>query len=187
VKRYKGEAKVLDVLTEYQTLPEICAYMAGLIPETARTVLEPTPGKGNLVRAIEARGFDCTAPGNFFDVGRAQFDSIVLNPPFSEKHAFGIPVGANLSGMKLGYHILTECLHMSNSVVALMPWFVLTDSDRRMRQFKKYGIRSITALPRRAFSYSRIQTMVIEFSKHYSGSTEFKVFDLLNPAPELKL
>jgi len=40
----------------YQTPPAVCKYMAGLIPLKAKTILEPTEGEGNLVRAILQTG-----------------------------------------------------------------------------------------------------------------------------------
>lgn len=51
-----------DVRTNYQTPPFVCSYMAGLIPRSSSSVLEPTPGLGNLVKAIKERGYyGCTA------------------------------------------------------------------------------------------------------------------------------
>lgn len=82
--------------------------------------------------------------------------------------------------MRLGYIILMECMNMSDNVIALMPWFTLSDSDVRLRALKKYGMKSLTALPRKTFEYVRIQTVVIELQKGYKGETAFKVFDLLN-------
>lgn len=73
-----------------------------------------------------------------------------------------------------------ECMNMSDNVIALMPWFTLSDSDVRLRALKKYGMKSLTALPRKTFEYVRIQTVVIELQKGYKGETAFKVFDLLN-------
>ena len=41
---------------KYQTPESICRYMADMIPAGSKTILEPTPGIGNLVRAIESKG-----------------------------------------------------------------------------------------------------------------------------------
>ena len=55
----------------FQTPEKICQYMASMLPENAGTILEPTPGKGNLVRELEKRG-EVTAPEDFnkMDAGR---------------------------------------------------------------------------------------------------------------------
>lgn len=79
--------------------------------------------------------------------------------------------------MRLGYFILTECLKMSDSVIALMPWFTISDSDVRLRFLKSWGIKSITALPRKTFQYARIQTVVLEMSKGFMGKTIFETFN----------
>jgi hypothetical protein len=89
--------------------------------------------------------------------------------------------------MRLGYHILTECMNMSDNVIALMPWFTLSDSDVRLRSLKKYGLKSITALPRKTFEYVRIQTVIIELERGYEKETLFKVFDLINYKKQPKL
>jgi type I restriction-modification system DNA methylase subunit len=180
------QSKSVNISTEFQTPPEVCKYMASLIPAGAKTVLEPTPGIGNIVAQLS--GFDVTAPDNYFDLDKQQrFDCVVMNPPFSSKSAFNVPQHLNKSGMRLGYHILTECMNMSDNVIALMPWFTLSDSDVRLRALKKYGMKSLTALPRKTFEYVRIQTVVIELRKGYKGETAFKVFDLLNYQEQPKM
>lgn len=164
---------------EFQTPPEVCKYMTSLIPPGTRTVLEPTPGIGNIVAQMS--GYDVTAPTDYFKMDKHQpFDCVVMNPPFSSKSAFGVPDHLNRSGMRLGYIILQECMGMSDNVIALMTWFTLSDSDVRLRALKKFEMKSLTALPRKTFEYVRIQTVVIELQKGYKGETAFKVFDLLN-------
>lgn len=54
-------------LTEFQTPVPVANYMASLIPPGSRTILEPTKGIGNLVRACGDR-YDVTAPDNFFEI-----------------------------------------------------------------------------------------------------------------------
>lgn len=167
------------ISVDFQTPPEVCKYMASLIPTGTRTVLEPTPGIGNIVAQLS--GYEVTAPADYFVLDKRQrFDSVVMNPPFSSKSAFGVPEHLNRSGMRLGYIILMECMGMSDNVIALMPWFTLSDSDVRLRALKKFGMKSLTALPRKTFEYVRIQTVVMELQKGYKGETAFKVFDLLN-------
>lgn len=164
----------------YQTPPPICDYMVGLIPTQAKTILEPTPGAGNLVKALNAFGrYEITAPEDYFKLDKnRRFDCIVMNPPFSEKYAYGVPAGTEEKGMKLGYKILRECMNMSDHVIALMPWFTISDSDVRLRELKAYGLKSITTLPRKTFNYIRIQTMILELEKGYTGETIFRIIQL---------
>jgi type I restriction-modification system DNA methylase subunit len=157
--------------------------MASMIPKWAKTILEPTPGEGNLVREIlKDQHRLISAPENFFDLDPTrQFDCIVMNPPFSDKAGFGIPPELNLKGMKLGYYFLNECLKRSQHVIALMPVFVITDSDVRNRQFYKFGLKSITLLPRKTFEYTRIQTCILEFEKGWTGLAFFKFYEEYYP------
>ena len=165
--------------SSFQTPIAVCEYMASLVPSEAKTIIEPTPGLGNLVAVLEAKGFDVFAVDDFFQMDfKSQCDCIVMNPPFSTKSAFieHAAAGIDLSGMKIGYFILQKCMEMSNNVIALMPWFALTDSDVRMRFIMNYGVKSLTALPRKTFQYARIQTVIIELEKGYTGDTIFKHF-----------
>lgn len=170
-----------DYSEDFQTPPDVCAYMASMIPWNCYTVLEPTPGIGNLVKAISPT-CEVTAPLDYFKLPPGRFDCVVMNPPFSAKSTIlqNAPTGKDFSGMKMGYWFLTECMERSDNVIALMPWFTLSDSDVRMRFLKEWGLKSITALPRKTFQYARIQTVVLQLQKGYKGPTEFKVFELLN-------
>ncbi len=146
-------------------------------------LLEPTKGAGNLSNAMRLElknnniKYTLHEPTDFFQLTRKEFDCVVLNPPFSEKSAFGVPGDLELKGMRLGYYILTECMKMSDNVIALMPWFTLSDSDVRMRFFKNWGMKSLTALPRKTFQYARIQTVIIELQKGWDKETIFKTFE----------
>ncbi len=154
--------------------------MVGLIPPFLRTILEPTPGQGNIVKELKKpiRNYKITAPKNYFDLDKnLRFDCIVMNPPFSVKYCFGQPAGYEKHGMRLGYHMILECMTMSDNLVILTPWFTIVDSDVRMRHFKAFGLRSITALPRKTFQYSRIQTMVMCLEKGFKGDTIFNTFN----------
>jgi type I restriction-modification system DNA methylase subunit len=167
---------------DFQTPPPVAKYMCSLVPAGAKRILEPTPGKGNIVKALErSNRYDITAPTDFFLMKKQKFDCVVMNPPFSEKFTImkNSPTGYDFEGMRMGYWFLTECMKMSNNVISLMPWFTLVDSDVRLRFFKKWGLQSITALPRSTFQYTRIQTCVLHLNKGYIGETVFKVYDLL--------
>lgn len=165
----------MTVDAKFQTPENICEYMVGLIPKHVRTVLEPTKGLGNLLKCL--KDYDVTAPDDFFTLEKERYDCVVMNPPFSSASAFleNAPKDVDLKGMRVGYFILNEVMERSDSVIALMPWFTISDSDVRLRKLKEFGLVSISVLPRKTFNYARIQTCVIELSKGYKGSTEFKI------------
>lgn len=160
---------------DYQTPIEVAEYMCSLIPVGTKTILEPTPGEGHILQFLS--NYIVTAPDNFFTLQDTRFDCIVMNPPFSSKYAYGIPESFEHTGMRMGYYILTECMKMSNHVIALMPWFTISDSDVRLRHLKKFGLKSLTALPRKTFQYARIQTVVIELYKGWELDTLFYVYE----------
>lgn len=165
--------------TDFQTPKWAAKYMTSLIPAGARTILEPTPGIGNIV--AELNGYHVTAPEDFFLLPSQKFDCVVMNPPFSSKfmNLENAPTGNDFKGMRMGYYCLAECMKMSNNVIDLMPWFTISDSDVRLRYLKNYGLISVTALPRKTFQYARIQTCIFQLQKGYTGETIFKVYDLL--------
>ena len=172
-----------DYTTEFQTPPEFCRYMVSLIPQHTVTVLEPTKGVGNIVNELKLSGYDVTAPDDYFKLDSSlRFDNVCMNSPFSAKSAILDNAPARYLdpklGMKFGYYMLLECMEKSDSVIALVPWFTISDSDVRLRYIKSYGLKSITALPRKTFQYARIQTCVLELSRGYIGETTFKVYDL---------
>lgn len=144
----------------FQTPERVCEYMVGMVPEKAYRILEPKPGLGNIVNALAAKGkYVIHSPQDFFLMDRSKrFDCVVMNPPFSSKTAYmeNAPEDAETLGMKLGYYILLECMKMSDNVIALMPWFTIADSDVRLRVLKQFGIKSLTALPRKTFKYARV-------------------------------
>lgn len=166
-----------QVDTNFQTPANICDYMVDMIPEHAIKILEPTPGIGNIVKSLMQKDrYQIVTADDFFLLDKKKkYDCIVMNPPFSSKSAFieNAPENAETKGMKLGYHILKECMAMSNNVIALMPWYTISDSDVRMRYLRDFGIKSLTPLPRKTFQYARIQTVVIELEKGYTGKTDF--------------
>lgn len=163
---------------EFQTPPVVAEYMKSLIPEGVVSVLEPTPGEGNILNLLGE--YQVTAPANFFALDPQRFDCIIMNPPFSTKYAYGIPDHVNANGLRLGYHILLECMKMSDHVIALMPLFTISDSDVRLRYLKQFGIKQITILPRKTFKYVRIQTAVFELIKGWQEPTIFEAFELMN-------
>lgn len=173
-----------DYRSQFQTPPEVCRYMVSMIPIGVNTVLEPTPGKGNIVR--ELAGYQVTAPEDYFLLDKSErFDATVMNPPFSTKFAIldNAPKSFCEKGMRFGYQFLLDCCRRSDIVIALMPWFTLSDSDVRLRHLKRHGIKSITSLPRKTFEYVRIQTCILVLIKGYNGPTEFIVYDFTEKIP----
>jgi len=134
--------------------------MASFLPNNAGKILEPTPGAGNLVHALRDKG-TIIAPQDFFKLDKTEheFDWIVMNPPFTP--------------MQKGYEILYECMELSDNIIALMPWLTLINSQKRSAYIFEYGLKSITHLPRNVFKGSRVQTMIMEMQRGYTGETEY--------------
>lgn len=168
----------------FQTPLPVSEYMCTMIPKETVTILEPTAGNGNILRFLSQ--YQVTAPENYFDLIPSRFDCVIMNPPFSSKYAFGVPADFEYKGMRMGYHILIECMKMSDHVVALMPWFTISDSDVRLRYLKSFGLKSITALPRKTFQYARIQTCVFELYQGWKEETIFRVFEFPEEKERLK-
>lgn len=138
--------------SDFQTPEPICEYMVNFLPLGVLTVLEPTPGKGNLVRALH--NYHVTAPKEFSEIS-GYFDAVVMNPPFSP--------------MQEGYRILYSVMKMSDIIIALMPWLTIINSKRRTHDILDYGLQSITHLPRSVFPGARVQTCILEMCKGYIG------------------
>ena len=164
----------MDICTQFQTPIPVCQYMVSLIPDGCITILEPSPGIGNIVSCL--KGYTVTAPKDFFQLGGGRFDCVVMNPPFSSKSAIldNAPADINFQGMRVGYYFLESCMELSDNIIALVPWFTISDSDVRLRKLRDYGLVSVTPLPRKTFQYARIQTCIIQLQKGYTGTTEFK-------------
>lgn len=183
-KSKENKVSAQQLVNDFQTPPDVCRYMVSLLPNHVKTVLEPTKGLGNIVKALN--GYDVTAPDDFFLIDKdLRFDAVVMNPPFSSGSAIltNAPKSFDLKGMKAGHYFLTQCMQKSDTIIALMPWFTISDSDVRLRYLADFGIRSITALPRKTFRYVRIQTCIIHLEKYFKGITEFRVYDFIPLIP----
>jgi hypothetical protein len=159
------ELKSFSVLYEekYQTPPEVVKYMVSLIPENVTTVLEPTPGNGNIVNELLNKGYEVTAPGNYEELDPwSKFDAIVMNPPFKSS---------------IEHHFLFDALRRSDIVIALLPWFTLINADRRAEQLFNFGLVSVTHLPRRTFPKIKVQTCVMKFVRGYQKITKLLWFE----------
>lgn len=151
----------------FQTPEWVCNEMVKLIPPTAMSILEPTPGAGNLSRAIQYK-FGNTkvtqhAPRVFEDWKRVRVGCIVANPPFTP--------------MSKGYEMLNEFFEISDNIIILMPWLALINSEKRTAEYISRGLKTIIHLPRRAFNGSRVQTCIMVFKKGFNGRIEFKLID----------
>ena len=58
----------------YQTPIWACEIMTNMIPKGVKTVLEPTPGEGRLVKVLQDRGYEVTAP-DLFENLKPEFNS----------------------------------------------------------------------------------------------------------------
>jgi hypothetical protein len=144
----------------FQTPDWCCHTMVSMVPPWVHTVLEPTPGDGNLVRALQKRKFNVTAPSEFWSV-TGTFDAIVMNPPFTP--------------MSEGYRILDACMDMSDVIVALMPWLTIINSERRTARLMRFGLKEVRHLPRYTFEGSRVQCCILHLEKNFRGQTIFVV------------
>ncbi len=143
----------------FQTPEAICDYMASFLPKDAGLILEPTPGKGNLVKSLQNYG-NVFVPDDFYLMTENKFDWIVMNPPFTP--------------MSEGYKILYKCMEMTDNIIALMPYLAIINGEKRTQDIMTYGLKSITHLPRSTFKGSRVQTCILEMKRGYNGDTIFK-------------
>lgn len=174
--KLKDEAYVND----FQTPSNVCEYMVSLLPADCVFVLEPTPGMGNLVTVLQDNFYSVTAPIDYWGLDKSlRFDAVVANLPFSSKTFYNCPPEYENKGMLASYSQIKTLCEMSDNLILLMPWFTISDSDVRLRFIKDFGLISVTCLPRRTFNYARIQTVILQMQKGYTGLTEFKVFDRL--------
>ena len=161
---------------DFQTPEMVVRYMVGLLPLESFTVLEPTPGCGNIVRVLQEKGYSVTAPEDYFLLGSQKFDAVVMNPPFSVKDTNMENCTKPLKGMAVCWEILTECMQRSDSVIALVPWYIVINSDKRLKYLQNFGLVSVTSLPRKAFPGVRTQTCILELLKGHSRQTTLKSF-----------
>lgn len=148
---------------DYQTLPVVANFMASLLPDNAGTILEPTSGAGNLVKAAQYKG-TVIAPFVFEDIDpKSRFDWAIMNPPFTP--------------MALGYEYLLKVMAMTDNIVALLPWFIIINSEKRIKTIQDFGLVSITHLPRKAFPGCRIQCCILKMQKSHNTQTEFSFFN----------
>lgn len=148
--------------SDFQTPAWVCALMVRRIPLSANTILEPTPGEGNLVKAIKVEFPNATV---YEGLPFHCVDCIVANPPFTP--------------MKLGYEMLETFFKLSSNIVIIMPWLALINSQKRTKDYIERGLKQIIHLPRSVFAGSRVQTCILIFEKGYQGQVTFQVAEEL--------
>jgi len=69
-------------MTDFQTPEWCCRLMVSMVPDWCGSILEPTPGEGNLVRELLQRGkYNVTAPSEFWDLSDEIVFSRVIHLP----------------------------------------------------------------------------------------------------------
>lgn len=175
----QDKKKDISYVNDFQTPDDVAEYMASLIPDGMKTILEPTPGLGNILKHLLQ--YDVTAPQDYWTLDKSQrFDCIIGNLPFSSKTFFNCPAEFEGQGMKVAYEQMKVLMGMTDNLILLMPWFTISDSDVRLRLIKRFGLISVTALPRKTFQYARIQTCVLQMQKGFCGNTNFIVYDTIS-------
>jgi len=142
---------------DFQTPKWVCDLMLDELSGNPLSILEPTPGIGNLVDAIRHKYplAHITAPNDYYKLESSTYDAIVTNPPFTP--------------MSTGYEILESLLCQSDTIIALMPWLSIINSKKRSEKYKSAGLKKVIHLPRSAFPGSRVQCCVLVFNAGYSG------------------
>lgn len=147
---------------KYQTPGPVIDWMIELIPDGVKTVLEPTPGKGYMVKKLTEVGYNVTATPHFEELHpQSRFDAVVMNPPF-------------FKGVE--NKMLLQCMEMAPIVIALVPWYTLINSEPRTKKLRDFGLRSITHLPRRIFSGIRVQTCILQLDRSYADPQPIILF-----------
>lgn len=151
---------------DFQTPPHICEYMVGLLPKHALRIYEPTPGKHGLVRAVQHTGRICHYPEGDFWLERfpnpfmqhygGKYDAVVMNPPFTPNTE--------------AWRFTLAAMDLADIIIALLPWMLLINSQKRMQAILDYGLCSITNLPRNTFPNSRVQCCVLRMDRKLGGS-----------------
>ena len=128
------------------------------------TVLEPTPGAGNLVKALEVNYKVFVPKWDFWDeedvIHSQKFDAVVMNPPFAD-----------------GESILMKSMQLADKVVAIIPWITVLSSDKRTVKLKQWGIERIWHLPRKCFTGISVPLMALFLTKGYKGDVTCRFVD----------
>jgi hypothetical protein len=139
---------------------DVSIYISNFIPfKKNQTILCPMLDKGNLLNTISGKGNIITPPDFFSYTHMSKYDWVIMKPT---------------SPMKTCYDVLDSCMLLSDNIIALVPWLTMINGDKRTAKIMKFGLKSITHLPRNTFAGSRTQTCILELEKGYKGQTIFK-------------
>ena len=113
---------------DFQTPPDALTPLLPFLKNW--TIWECAAGKGNLVTALESKGYqvigtDILTGQDFLTYQPDNFDCIITNPPFSLKQEF-----------------LERCYELQKPFALLLP-LTTFESKKRQDLFKKYGIEVI--------------------------------------------
>jgi hypothetical protein len=147
---------------DFQTPFEVAKYMVGMsYCGKNKNILEPTPGNGNIIKAIKHYNLNPIVPlEDFWQMEhKEKYGAVVMNPPFTP--------------MKLGYKFLYKCMELSNDIIALMPWLTIINGEKRTNDIMNFGLVSITHLPRNIFKGSRVQCCILHMNKDWNETTKF--------------
>ena len=138
---------------DFQTPIWACEYMANMVTIEPESIIEPTPGEGNLLMTIKNKfpHASITAPNDFDIISDQKFDLLIANPPFTP--------------MARGYELLERFIEISDYIIVLMPWLTLINSEKRTRKIVNAGLVEVVHLPRRTFKGSRVQTCIMKIVK----------------------
>ncbi len=163
VDRLESQSPSFYRKDEFQTPIWVCKIMINEIDYYPSTILEPTPGKGNITRVIQKR-FPKTSilspKRDFLTMEVEKVDWIIANPPFSP--------------MEIGYNMLYRLFEFSKNVIALMPWLTIINSEARTKRLINSGLNKIIHLPRRVFPNSRVQCCILKFTENHVENVIFK-------------
>lgn len=160
---------------DFQTPLPVAKYMQSLIPIGTKTLLESTPGIGNLIYGLSEK-HEITAAIDFFRLDRKKYDCVIMNPPFTSNEAildYASREVKRLTGSKIGTWFLYEMLTWSDNVIALMPWYTIINSERRTQKLIDFGLVSIANLSRCWFN-TRIQLCVLQLKRGWNKQTVFR-------------
>ena len=153
--------------------------MVSMIDDKAKTILEPTPGEGNLINAVKERFSEVNiiAPENYFDWEQQEVDCTIMNPPFTDKQLITTNAShkvRELKGMAITGYFVYEAMKYSKEVIALIPYYFIINSAKRVEELMKFGFVSLTNLPRGVFGNLSVQVCVIHLRAGHSEQTLFK-------------
>lgn len=154
----------------FQTPDVVCDLMVSMIEGNPNVILEPTPGQGNLVRAIKKRfpNAKILAPKDIFSFNPdCDIDWIISNPPFSP--------------MIRGFEFLQMFKQWTNNIIILLPWNLLINSRIRTKWFYDNGVCEIHHLPRSVFKGSRVQTCIVKMTNAKRRFTKLYLKNTLAP------